>query len=34
MFVIASPIAIRPEAGPSITAIGARSPIANASPTY
>ncbi len=30
--VIASPIAIRPEAGPLITASGARSPIANASP--
>ena len=34
MFVIASPIAIRPEAGPLVTATGARSPIANASPKY
>jgi hypothetical protein len=30
--VIASPTAIRPEAGASTTASGARSPIANASP--
>ena len=31
-FVSASPTAMRPEAGASITAIGARSPIAKASP--
>ena len=32
MLVIASPTAMRPEAGPSISASGVRSPIANASP--
>ena len=31
-FVRASPTAMRPEAGPSITATGERSPIAKASP--
>ena len=33
ILVIASPIAMRPEAGALIKAMGARSPIANASPT-
>jgi hypothetical protein len=32
MFVSASPTAMRPEAGASISASGARSPTANASP--
>jgi hypothetical protein len=32
MLVSASPIAIRPDAGPSISASGVRSPIAIASP--
>ena len=34
MFVIASPTAMRPDAGPSINASGVRSPIAIASPRY
>ena len=33
-FVRASPTAMRPDAGPSTTATGERSPIANASPAY
>ena len=34
MLVIASPTAMRPEAGASISASGVRSPIAMASPAY
>jgi hypothetical protein len=34
MFVMASPTAMRPEAGPSRSATGVRSPIAIASPRY